>query len=74
MKAAVFYEAERLEVEEVAGVLLHRPTLAVAPRQHFARQPPQQLFEPRRRPAHALDDVWQQLDGQRERELAADPQ
>jgi hypothetical protein len=45
---------EFFEVEEVAGVLLHRPAFAVAPGEQFRRDAARQIFEPRGRAAHAL--------------------
>src|SRR6185369_10617228 len=64
---------ETLEIEQVARVLLHGPAAINLFDQGFGREPRDQLFETRRRAAHAFDHFRVDACGEIKTEAAIGP-
>src|SRR6267378_4267983 len=64
---------QRLEIEEVTGVLLRGPLVAGLADEHVARDVPHDLLQPRGRPAQADAQIRTILDRKGELELSVEP-
>ena len=65
--------AQRLEIEQMSGLLLNRPFVAIAPRQNFGGHGAHSIFQPCRRSAQALDYVRVHAKRQAKSELTLNP-
>lgn len=66
-------EPERLQVEEVSGMLLCRPLISRFANQHVMRDIAQYLFQPRRRAPQPHYKIWILFDRKSELELPFKP-
>lgn len=64
---------QRLEISQVAHVLLNAPAVGASPGEHQGRKAPGPLFEPARRSPKPLQEIRRHPDGKIEGELALEP-